>query len=138
MVASETPGFALPEALRHLAEGISQSRGMLDWLPDWDEAGSPRYAEDTWNRALTFLTEHATQLWDAYGVRTDSAELLPGSHGSIDLDWRVAGHELLVNFPADPREPIRYYGDDGHGRETIKGAFNPALSHRWLLAWLAE
>jgi hypothetical protein len=128
----------LPAPLQALEAGIASSRAMLDLPDDWDDASSPGYDEATWQRAVRFLVRGVTRLWDDHGVGTDLADVFPGPRGSIDLDWRVRGHELLVNVPADPSQPATYYGDDGAGGKKIKGTLDPAAPNRWLLAWLAE
>jgi hypothetical protein len=120
----------LPVDFAELEAGIASSRSLLDLADDWDDAGAPGYDEATWQRAVTFLVSGVSRLWDDFGVRTERADVLPGPRGSIDLDWRTAGHELLVNVPADPSQPLAYYGDDGAGGKKIKGTLNPAAPNR--------
>ena len=131
-------GFILPAALRHLAVEIERSRSMLDLPDDWDEAGSPGYAEATWERAVGFLVRNASWLWRDYGVPIQAPRIRKGPDGSIDLDWRTPGHELLVNVPADPNESATYYGDDGAGRHQVKGSLDTSAPNQWLLMWLTE
>lgn len=131
-------GFALPSALAHLGAEIERSRAMLGLEDDWDDEGSPGYAETTWSRAIGFLVQNATQLWDGYGIAIEAPKVRKGPDGSIDLDWRTPHHELLVNVPADEADPTSYYGDDGAGARTIKGTLEPTANNRWLLMWLAE
>lgn len=128
----------LPAALAGLETSIASSRSLLDLADDWDDAGASGYEEVTWQRAVSFLVSGVARLWDDFGVRTERADVLPGPRGSIDLDWRTLGHELLVNVPADPSLHLAYYGDDGAGGKKIKGTLEPAAPNRWLLAWLAE
>jgi hypothetical protein len=135
---SSTAELRLPAPLQNLEAGIASSRSLLDLADDWDDAGSPGYDEATWQRAVAFLASGVWRLWDDYHVQTDLADVLPGPQGSIDLDWRVRGHELLINVPADPSQPIGYYGDDGAGGKKIKGTLDPTAPNRWLLAWMAE
>ena len=136
------PGFAgdihLPAPLQTLESGIASSRSLLDLADDWDDAGAPDYDEATWQRAVTFLTSGVSRLWSEHRVQTERADVLPGPRGSIDLDWRTPGHELLVNVPANPSQPVAYYGDNGAEGKKIKGTLDPAAPNRWLLAWLAE
>ena len=128
----------LPEALKHVADAIDQSRRLLDLEDDWDDDGTPGYADATWNRAVTFLAQTASRLWEQHGVQPDTVEVLPGAHGGIGLDWRSPGHELLVTVPADPAQDAPYYGDDGAGGRKIKGTLDTSAPNPWLLAWLAE
>lgn len=128
----------LPAAFAELEAHITSSRSLLDLTDDWDDAGAPGYDEATWQRAVRFLVSGVSRLWDEFGIRTERADVLPGPRGSIDLDWRTPGHELLVNVPVDPTQPLGYYGDDGAGGKKVKGTLDPAAPNRWLLAWLAE
>jgi len=129
---------AFPEALRHLGPKIAESREILELADDWDDEGSPGYQEDTWERASGFLVRSVIALWEAHGIVTDHALILPGPNGSVDLDWRAHGRELLINVPSDPSEPATCHGDDGAGGRRIKGTLDLGLSNRWLLLWLAE
>ena len=130
--------IVLPDALKHVADAIEQSRTLLDLDDDWDDEGTPDYAEETWNRAVGFLARTATRLWEQYGARPAIVEVLPGAHGSIGLDWRAPGRELLVTIPADPAREAPFYGDDGSGGRKIKGALDLSSPNPTLLAWLAE
>jgi hypothetical protein len=131
-------GLALPETLRHLAEEMQRSRALLDLPDDWDEEGSPAYAETTWLRAAGFLAENASRLWEEYGVVIEAPRIRKGPEGSIDLDWRTPRRELLINVPTAPEEPAAYYGDDGSGGHSIKGTLDTSARNQWLLMWLAE
>lgn len=138
MAVSRAYRPTLPEPLRHLEPGMSDSRALLDLPHDWDDAGSPGYHEETWDRAAVFLLRSVVALWEEYGIVTDTATILPGPHGSIDLDWRARGRELLINVPIDPSASATYYGDNGSGRHRVKGTLDLGLPNRWLLLWLAE
>lgn len=76
----------------------------------------------------------ARQAWKSRGIRLDAPDLLLGPDGSVDLHWKGAGYEMLVNVPADLSAPITYYGDDTLGN-SAKG--NIASGKNWgLLLWL--
>ena len=134
----QTYGFVLPDALAHVAREIDRSRELLALADDWDEHGSPGYDEIVWNRAVRFLVDVTARLWAEHKVLADTAAVLPGPEGSIDLDWRTHGRELLVNVPRDPRSPATFYGDDGAGGRQVKGTLDTEVPNRWLLVWLAE
>jgi hypothetical protein len=127
----------LPEPLSHFADEIERSRSMLELPDDWDEQGSPGYTEATWRRAVGFLVESASRFWSESGRAVSAPRIRKGPDGSIDLDWRSPGRELLVNIPAAPTEPATYYGDDGAGGNPIKGTLDPSLQAGWLLRWFA-
>ena len=130
--------IVLPDALKHVAEAIEQSRPLLDLADDWDDEGTPGYAEVTWDRAVEFLARTATRLWEQHGIRPETVAVLPGARGGIGLDWRAPGHELLVSVPVDPTQDALFYGDDGSGGRKIKGALDTSSPNPTLLAWLAE
>lgn len=131
-------GFQLPEAIGHLATEIERSRSLLELADDWDEAGSPGYEEETWRRAVDLMVRIATHTWKEHRVRVESVDIVPGANGSIGLEWRVPGHELLINVPADPAQEALYYGDDGDGGGKQKGTFRTEKPNRWLSMWMAE
>jgi hypothetical protein len=130
--------YTLPQALAHLADEIARSRSLLELEADWDGEGSPGYKHETWRRAVDFAVRVATNAWSMFGARIDSVDIVPGAEGSIGLEWRSPGHELLINIPDDPNEEAPYYGDDGHGRQPTKGSLIVEKPNLWLSAWLAE
>ena len=77
------------------------------------------------------------RLWQNYRVSVEAPRILPGPDGSIDIHWRINGHELLVNFPADENAQATYYGDNKIGG-IIKGTLNSSARNEWLMMWLAE
>ena len=131
-------GFELPEAIGQLAAEIERSRSLLELEDDWDEAGSPGYTEQTWRRAVDLLVRVATDAWEHHGARVEAVDIVPGDNGSIGLEWRVPGHELVITVPADPTKEAPFYGDDGKGGGKLKGTLITGKPNRWLSAWLAE
>lgn len=131
-------GFELPTAIGHLSGDIDRSRTLLELADDWDEAGSPGYAEETWRRAVDLMVRIAITTWENHHVRVDSVDIVPGANGSIGLEWTAPGHELLITVPADPAEEAVYYGDDGSGGNRQKGSFRVDRPNRWLSTWMAE
>lgn len=121
-----------------LAKEILSSRSLLELEDDWDDCGSPAYAEGTWNRAISLLVQLATRLREDCQMQLTSAEVLPGSQGNIDLELRTGNRRLLLSIPPSPDAPARYYGQDQDETRTIKGTLIPSDPNRWLVAWLAE
>lgn len=128
---------ALPEALAHLADEIDRSRELLSRPDDWDDAGSPGYAEATWDRAIGLLIELGTRLWIEHQVAPTGADVFPGSRGNIDVELRTLGPRLLVSIAPIPSAPIRYFGHRGDGADTLAGILQPAESRDRLVEWLA-
>jgi len=131
-------GFVIPAALTELATEIERSRSILELADDWDEAGSPGYAERTWRSAVELVVRIATAAWRQYRVRFETIFLSPGELGSIDIELRSRGHELFITVPPDENEEATYFGDDGNWGSKQKGTFPLNKPNAWLAAWLAE
>lgn len=119
-----------------IAEAIASSKSILGLEDDWDGEGSPGYQEATWGRAVSFLRELALGLRRRYHVAIDAPRILPSAGGSIDLHWKTASYELLVNVPADPDKPASYYGDNARGNMPIEKTCDPWSPDPKLLAWM--
>jgi hypothetical protein len=135
------PRLFLPAEINSLREAIEKSRYILELRDNWDDAGSIGYSESTWNRAQSFLMRNALKLWRAHKMRFDAPRILPGPEGSIDLHWKTADRELLINVPARARESIAYYGDDiREGTENaIRGKdLESSTDGEWIFLWLMK
>ena len=120
-----------------LAEALRTSRSILDWPDDWDDEGSPRFRESTWQRATEFVKLAAMAFQQRFGVWIEPPRILPGPAGSIDLHWRAAERELLINIPERDEAPADYYGS-GDAQDAVKGKLNTALPNEWILLWLTR
>ena len=125
------------QAIEHIVNALARSRKILSLPYDWDEAGSAGYAEVTWERAKDFLLNNAKQLWLKNQIRIDTPKILPGPDGSIDILWKTAQRELLVNIPEQQNESANYYGDDKNS-QIVKGSLDTSADNRWLLMWLMQ
>ena len=130
-------GFVVPVVLERLAAEIEASRALLTLADDWDEAGSPGYAEETWRRAVRFLVWIATRLWEDHGRAIDEVDVLPGSRGNVDFEVRLPDRRLLVSVPADPAAPARFFGQGTTETDKTKGVLDPDDPSTRLLGWLA-
>jgi hypothetical protein len=115
-------------------EAIESSKWILSLEDDWDENGTPKYSESTWKRACVFLIKQS-ELALELQKELPAPKILPGPEGSIDLHWKRAQFELLMNIPNDSSKPATFYGDD-YGKSCIKGNLNPAASNPALIFWL--
>ncbi len=127
----------LPPSLDRLAVAIAQSKQMLDWAEDWDGEGSPRFQQDTWQRAVYFLVENSRRLWRTTSIAVDTPKILPGPDGGFDIHWKTGRRSLLINFPADISEPVTFYGDNKLG-QSVKGVLDLRINNQWLLMWLMQ
>ena len=136
--ASLTPeGASIPAELKYIWDAVERSREMLTWEDDWDGEGSPGYADSTWRRAVELIYDGAVNLYDSTRIRIAAPSVLPGPHGSIDIQWQQDQRRLLINVPADPEAPITFYGDD-RGNNTIEGSLADTARFRDILVWLTE
>lgn len=119
-----------------LEEAIEASRYILDLPDDWDGEGSPGYTSVVWMHATDLVRTIGRRLFQ----RTESEPLVPaisnGPDGSIDLHWEHPSFELLINVPANPLHPPRYYGDD-YGVDQFKGRLISPRKLTLLIDWLA-
>jgi hypothetical protein len=118
-------------AFDELKTAIEASRDLLAFL---DEDDQPVCIEETWKRAVQFLLANARRAWYAHGFRMQIPSILPGPDGSLDLHWKGAAYEMLINVPTNPASPITYYGDDADGN-SIKGTIASG-EYGGLVLWL--
>lgn len=130
----ESSGSLLPAELAPLRDAIDLSRGILALQPDPDAGITERYTEDTRDRAVEFLVRHALWLWHENHVAIPVPAIGPGPNGSIDIHWKSARYDLLVNIRRDASEPAAFYGDD-LDKISIKGTLDPSAYNRGLLIW---
>ena len=97
---------------------VAEAKERLLALEDnWDGEGAPAYCEQTIEAAAGFFYQLVERSELATQVR-----ILPASEGSIDLHWKTAQFELLVNF--HPDGSVSYYGDD-YCENVIQGKTRP-------------
>lgn len=128
----------LREALRRVRDAAAASQEFLKLPPNWDGEGAVAISEATWQRAADFVLRISTELCDRFQAPPSVPDISPVPDGSVDLDWRFNGHELIVNVPAEAKATAGYYGDDGTGERSIKGKLDPNAVNQWLLFWLTE
>ncbi len=116
---------------------IQSSRSILELKDDWDEEGSPGYAEETWKRATNFVRDVATSYWKETGQWIDPPKITPGPDSSIDVRWKAEKRTLLINFPAKTEEPADFFGSD-KGADSIKGTLDLFSRNHWILMWLTR
>ncbi len=116
-------------------EVIESSRWILDLEDDWDQQGSSKYSESTWQRACDFLIQQATLARQVLGKELPAPRILPGPEGSIDVHWKLPRFEVLVNIPNDSSKPATFYGDD-YGDLCVRGNLNPSEPIPGLVVWL--
>jgi hypothetical protein len=120
-----------------LRQAIQESRWILSLEDNWDGEGSPRYNERTWGRAVGFLKRNAISLWNNRSIWIDPPRISPGPNGSIDLHWKTAVRELLINIPADLNQLAGFYGDD-RANNTVEGKIDTTGQNEWILMWLTK
>ena len=118
-----------------IENAIKDSKKLLELKFDFDGEGSPGYSIGTWKRSVGFLRKYASLYVQTIGTCLVAPKILPGPDGSIDILWKTAGCELLVNIPSDSKKPASFYGDKEDGT-FIKGSLDPKTFNQGLLEWL--
>lgn len=129
-------GVPLSPALRSLAKAIDDASWITSLEDDWDGQGSRGYDEATVNRVQRFLAENAQRMWLEIGGATPAPHISPGPEGSIDVQWKLRGRELLLNIPPAPEQYASYYGDNGAERSVVEGNQRIDEPATWMLMWL--
>jgi len=119
-----------------LSAEIERAKEILALPEDWDGEGSASYSAPTFARAVEFLKTHSQYLRD-FGLVMPVPTITAGPDGSIDIHWKRASWELLVNIPVDGRKMASFYGDD-YGVQQIRGTVNPETCNSGLAAWLMK
>jgi hypothetical protein len=135
------PRLFLPPEINALREAINKSRSILELKDNSDDAESVACSESTWNRAQSFLMKNALKLWRSHKTCFNPPKILAGPEGSIDLHWKSATRELLINVPAGSQEPIGYYGDDrAEGtKNAVRGKdLESSTDAEWIFLWLTK
>lgn len=87
---------------RALERRLAESRWIIGLPADPEEKDSPRYEEQTWQRAASLLA----QLWRFAGLVRQDRFPLPAigaaEGGAIDLFWRSSKGQLLVCVYPEP------------------------------------
>jgi hypothetical protein len=126
------------DALKQVSEAVQASREVLRLEADWNGEEAATISEETWRRATEFLSRNAQFLWNEHSVRIETPRIVPVPDGTLDIHWKVAERELLVNIPAQAGVRATYYGDDGSGHHVVEGDLDTAAPNHWLLMWLSE
>jgi len=129
-------GFVWTEP-KPITKAIEDSRKILELQDNWDDEGAKAYKKETWDRAVEVVRRSCEEMWENFVTTMPAPRILAGPDGTIDLHWKTAKFELLVNIPEDPTDPITYYGDD-YGMNTAKGTIDPNRPSHILLCWLNE
>ena len=117
---------------------VRESSEYLLALPDgWDGAGARGFTAETVGRATEFLASLSRELADKFNVSIDPPRILPSGEGTIDLHWKTASYELLVNIPADRSQDIQYYGDNTQENMPIENSCRGPGPDRRVVAWLS-
>lgn len=103
-----------------LRKEIDASRYFLAWEDDWDDEGSVAYQQATWERAGVWVSGLYEKAPRSLCSILPIPRILPGPDGSIDLHWKAAHGEVLLNIPANINAMAGYYGDSTSGA-CIKG-----------------
>ncbi len=102
----------LPNELSPILDAVEKSKAIVNRQPDPGEDIPLTCSDETWQRATRLLIDHALVVWEKIKAVIQSPVISAGPEGSVDLYWTAAPYGLLLNVPADPKEPATYFGDD--------------------------
>ena len=131
----------MPTELSPIAEAIEHSKVIFNRPPDPSDDLVLSCSQETWQRATKLLIDHALSIWEKAKVAIRPPVISAGPNGSVDLYWSAAPHGLLLNVPADPKQPATYYGDDATNPDSnhTRGKLTPAKpTDIGVLMWLAH
>ncbi len=120
----------LPLQLEALYNAIEKSKYILDLQDNWDDEGSQGYTKETWYRAIQFIGNYAKWILNCFDTVIDTPKISHGPDGSIDILWKKAtSYRMLINIPADNKQPGSFYGDD-YKLLKVQGTFDPQEQHQ--------
>src|ERR1043166_490976 len=119
-----------------IREAVQRSKSLTNLVDDWDDEGAAGYHHLTWRRAVDFVLAQAKASRDS-GLAAGVPRISPADQGSIDIYWRNAASDLLINIPADLARSATYYGTNSRG-ETVSGLLDTGSSRLDLLLWLTK
>lgn len=126
---------ATAPSLARIVGAIDDARGLTDLPVDWDDEGASPIAEQTFQRAASFLRTTAMQL-AVWGIELPAPQISPCSDGSIDLFWKDEAFRLLVNVqPGNAASD--FFGENPRGIQ-VKGPFVPENHDVSYFRWLFE
>lgn len=131
----------LPTELALVADAIENSKVIFNRLSDPLDENALSCSRETWQRATQLLTDHALSVWEKAKVTIRPPTISAGPEGSVDLYWTAAPYGLLLNVPADPRQPATYFGDAAANPDSNRtsGKIDPTKPiDVGVLMWLAH
>lgn len=115
---------------------IDAAKAILSWEENWDDEGSPAYAQTTLDRARRFLLVGVRKLWHGNRLTIGVPRVWAGPDGSVDMRWEGGGRYALVNIPAERDRPITLYATDADGE--MNHDIRQDQQALWFFAWLAR
>jgi len=131
----------IPTELSPIADAIETSKTIFRRRPDPSDDLALACSPETWQRATKLLISHALSVWERAKLAIRPPVISAGPEGSVDLYWTAAPYGLLLNVPADPKQPPTYYGDDAANPDTNRacGKLDPTKPiDIGVLMWLAH
>jgi hypothetical protein len=131
----------VPREMSPILVAIENSETIVDRQPDPSDDLPLVCSRETWQRATRILIDHALSVWERIKVVIRPPIISAGPDGSVDLYWTAAPYGLLVNVPADPKQPATYFGDDATSPDSThtSGKLDPTKPiDVGVLMWLAH
>lgn len=126
----------VPIVFKDIYNEIEKSRYMLEFEDDWDDEGSSKYEIETWEKAMLFLINYSTKIYDQYNEIILAPSIFHSINGSIDLLWKNKQYQLLINIPKDVG-PAKFYGDNFE-MNSVEGSFDTSTFSVGLMLTLLD
>lgn len=132
---------SLPRALSAISQEIRNSQMIFNRPADPSDDLALTCSQETWQRAIGILAAHAISVWKNARAVIRPPVISVGPDGSVDLYWTSAPYGLLLNVPADPKQPATYYGDDATNPDSNRASGkldSTRVVDPGVLMWLAH
>lgn len=93
-------------------------------------------ASGTLHRAEELLRLYFRSAHDELGIPLGMPSISAADQRSVDLYWKSPRRRLLVNIPANPQDPPRFYGQTEAG-DKISGTIVSQVVHTLIVSWLS-
>lgn len=100
--------FTLPIALKSISEQIMESEEILDY--DWEEADGEQTDKTTYLKAINFLVEYSTYIYETYGIVLATPYIDIMSDGGVSINWFTPKSEFLIIFKKGDNQNAYYFG----------------------------
>ena len=130
--------FKINRELSSIKEVIIDSQYILKLTDDWDDNDSLATNIKTYLRAIDFLLDYSTYIFNQFNHIISPPEINIVRDGSIDLEWRNDKCILLINFKKVTAFDVHFYTEDFLNTTIFKGILNRKDLNIDLAHWMKK